>query len=172
MPDNSSSNKRIAKNPLLLYARMLLLLVVSLYTSRIVLATLGVEIVSVKSYPIHPALVHSFLLIAKADLPSLVITEMDKEVIDELKLSKVEPTLSIYASVIDFNLEQRDGIKQKYCREAGNEEKYAMFCSYINGKLCYKPTSRVMQLNIYNQFTDRSTPQRIDEVEDIWKRQK
>lgn len=43
MSDNSSSNKRIAKNTLLLYARMLLLLVVSLYTSRIVLATLGVE---------------------------------------------------------------------------------------------------------------------------------
>ena len=43
MPDNSSSNKRIAKNTLLLYARMLLLLIVSLYTSRIVLATLGVE---------------------------------------------------------------------------------------------------------------------------------
>ena len=43
MPDNSSSNKRIAKNTLLLYARMLLLLAVSLYTSRIVLATLGIE---------------------------------------------------------------------------------------------------------------------------------
>ena len=43
MPDNSSSNKRIAKNTLLLYARMLLLLVGSLYTSRIVLATLGIE---------------------------------------------------------------------------------------------------------------------------------
>ncbi len=40
---NSSSNKRIAKNTLLLYARMLLLLVISLYTSRIVLATLGFE---------------------------------------------------------------------------------------------------------------------------------
>lgn len=43
MPDNSSSNKRIAKNTLLLYVRMLVLLAVSLYTSRIVLATLGVE---------------------------------------------------------------------------------------------------------------------------------
>ena len=44
MPENiTSSNKRIAKNTLLLYARMLLLLVVSLYTSRIVLATLGIE---------------------------------------------------------------------------------------------------------------------------------
>lgn len=38
-----SSNNLIAKNTLLLYARMLLLLGVSLYTSRIVLSTLGVE---------------------------------------------------------------------------------------------------------------------------------
>lgn len=43
MADDYLSNKRIAKNTLLLYARMLLLLVVSLYTSRIVLSTLGVE---------------------------------------------------------------------------------------------------------------------------------
>lgn len=43
MQDNTSSNKRIAKNTLLLYARMLLLLVVSLYTSRVVLAALGID---------------------------------------------------------------------------------------------------------------------------------
>lgn len=41
--NGTSSNKRIAKNTLLLYARMLLLLVVSLYTSRVVLAALGIE---------------------------------------------------------------------------------------------------------------------------------
>lgn len=38
-----SSNKRIAKNTLMLYIRMLLSMVVSLYTSRVVLNTLGVE---------------------------------------------------------------------------------------------------------------------------------
>ena len=36
-------NKRIAKNTLLLYLRMFLLMGISLYTSRIVLETLGVE---------------------------------------------------------------------------------------------------------------------------------
>ena len=40
--DSSSNNKRIAKNTLLLYGRMLLMMVVSLYTSRVVLNTLGV----------------------------------------------------------------------------------------------------------------------------------
>ena len=43
MPEISSTNKRIAKNALLLYFRMLFMMLVSLYTSRVVLATLGVE---------------------------------------------------------------------------------------------------------------------------------
>lgn len=42
MSDTSQNNKRIAKNTLLLYVRMLFMLGVSLYTSRVVLSTLGV----------------------------------------------------------------------------------------------------------------------------------
>ena len=38
-----ANNKRIAKNTLLLYVRMLFLMLVSLYTSRVVLNALGVE---------------------------------------------------------------------------------------------------------------------------------
>lgn len=43
MTNTSANNKRIAKNTLLLYFRMLLIMAVTLYTSRVVLATLGVE---------------------------------------------------------------------------------------------------------------------------------
>lgn len=43
MASKISDNSRIAKNTLLLYLRQLLVLVVSLYTSRVVLATLGVS---------------------------------------------------------------------------------------------------------------------------------
>ena len=42
MTDTSTNNKRIAKNTLLLYVRTLFVLLVSLYTSRVVLNTLGV----------------------------------------------------------------------------------------------------------------------------------
>ena len=41
MSDNSANNNRIAKNTLFLYVRMILVLLVSLYTSRVVLAQLG-----------------------------------------------------------------------------------------------------------------------------------
>lgn len=41
MPNTTSNNKRIAKNTLLLYFRMLLTMAISLYTSRVVLEVLG-----------------------------------------------------------------------------------------------------------------------------------
>ena len=43
MADSSTNNKRIAKNTIMLYARMIIFMVVSLYTSRVVLNSLGVE---------------------------------------------------------------------------------------------------------------------------------
>ena len=42
MSDTSANNKRIAKNTLLLYVRMLFLMAISLFTSRVILNTLGV----------------------------------------------------------------------------------------------------------------------------------
>lgn len=43
MPQTSANNKRIAKNTLLLYVRTLITMVITLYTSRVVLNTLGVS---------------------------------------------------------------------------------------------------------------------------------
>ena len=43
MPEQISNNKRIAKNTLILYFRLGITLIVSLYTSRVILAALGVE---------------------------------------------------------------------------------------------------------------------------------
>lgn len=42
MSNKTTSNKRIAKNTLMLYARMLFLMAINLYASRVVLSTLGV----------------------------------------------------------------------------------------------------------------------------------
>ena len=41
MQDNTTTNKRIAKNTMFLYIRMMVVMVVALYTSRVILNTLG-----------------------------------------------------------------------------------------------------------------------------------
>lgn len=43
MTSNSNNNKRVAKNTLFLYFRMILIMLVTLYTSRVILAELGIE---------------------------------------------------------------------------------------------------------------------------------
>ena len=43
MNNNSQNNKRIAKNAIYLYIRMLFTLGVSLFTSRIILEALGID---------------------------------------------------------------------------------------------------------------------------------
>lgn len=43
MMNNTTNNKRIAKNTMMLYVRMLVLMVISLFTSRVVLDILGVD---------------------------------------------------------------------------------------------------------------------------------
>lgn len=41
--DNTNKNKRIAQNTVFLYARMIIVLLVSIYTTRVVLSALGVD---------------------------------------------------------------------------------------------------------------------------------
>lgn len=43
MSQSSDNNKRIAKNTIMLYMRMMVLMLVGLYTSRVILQSLGVE---------------------------------------------------------------------------------------------------------------------------------
>ena len=43
MSQSSDNNKRIAKNTILLYMRMMVLMLVGLYTSRVILQSLVVE---------------------------------------------------------------------------------------------------------------------------------
>lgn len=49
MTDNISNNKRLARNTIMLYIRMLILMVIGLFTSRVILQALGVEDYGVNS---------------------------------------------------------------------------------------------------------------------------
>ena len=43
MSQSSDNNKRVAKNTIMLYMRMMVLMLIGLYTSRVILQSLGVE---------------------------------------------------------------------------------------------------------------------------------
>ena len=71
--DNSANSKRIAKNTLLLYVRMLFLMLISLYTSRVILNSLGVEDYGI--YNVVGGVVTMFSVFPKAKLKERGIPE-------------------------------------------------------------------------------------------------
>ena len=64
MGDHNSNTKRIAKNTLMLYVRMLFSMIVSLYTSRVILNMLGVEDYGI--YNVVGGFVSMFAIISSA----------------------------------------------------------------------------------------------------------
>ena len=91
MSNNQLNNKRIAKNTLLLYFRMLLLMAVSLYTSRVILHSLGV--VDYGIYNVVGGVVAMFSLLS-GSLSSSIIRFINVELGkgDIAKLTKVFST--------------------------------------------------------------------------------
>ena len=69
-----SDNKRVAKNTILLYGRMFLLLAVSLYTSRVVLSALGFEDYGIYNVVGGIVAMFSFINMALANSTSRFIT--------------------------------------------------------------------------------------------------
>ena len=72
--ERQATNKRIARNTLMLYFRMLLLMCISLYTSRVVLATLGVVDYGVYNVVGGMVAMFTFLNAALAQASSRYIT--------------------------------------------------------------------------------------------------
>lgn len=86
MNENTENNKRIAKNTLLLYIRMLFLMGISLYTSRIVLSALGVDDFGI--YNVVGGVVAMFTMISgalSAAISRFITYELGTKNFDNLK---------------------------------------------------------------------------------------
>lgn len=85
MPNNSSNNKRIAKNTLMLYLRMLLIMLIRLYSSRVVLDVLGVNDYGLYNVIGGMVVMFSFINNAMTDSTQRYLTyELGKKSIDKV----------------------------------------------------------------------------------------
>ena len=112
MYDTSANNKRIAQNTLLLYLRMLLTIVVGLYTSRVVLNTLGVSDYGVYNVVGGIVAMLSFLNSAlTAASQRFIAFELGCEDIDRLKkIFCTSITIHVMLAVIIFIIAETVGL--------------------------------------------------------------
>ena len=129
-----------------------------------------IEVIKVDGYK-HPSLINSFVIVKRSDLPYIKHNDIDQSLKNELNLQLLDADNKVYTSVIDFNKPQWVSLKTKFVKNhPGEEEKYALFCSLVNTSLKYNPAANVVQINVYNQFQDRTSSQSLSEVVDIWKK--
>lgn len=93
----TENNKRIAKNTLLLYFRMIFLMLISLYTSRVVLSALGVEDFGI--YNVVGGIVTMFSI-----LSSSLSAAISRFITYELGTGNLEKLKKIFSSAITIQL--------------------------------------------------------------------
>lgn len=101
MDENSHNTRRIAKNTLMLYVRMLVLMVVGLYTSRVVLNALGENDFGI--YDVVGGVVAMFAIISgslNSAISRFITFEMGKR--DSTRLNKVYSTAVIIQLVLSL----------------------------------------------------------------------
>lgn len=131
-----SNSKRVAKNTVLLYIRMLFLMIISLYTSRVVLATLGVEDYGL--YNVVGGVVSMFTMISgalSASISRYITFELgrgDKESLKRVFSSSV--TIQLLLATIFFIVAESIGLW------------------FVNAKLVIPP-SRLFAANFVYQFS-------------------
>lgn len=136
MSQTSDNNKRIAKNTLLLYFRMLFMMVVSLYTSRVILNALGVEDFGI--YNVVGGVVSMFTVISgslSAAISRFITYELGKG--DQSKLNKIfsaSVTIQLLLSLIIVVLIESVGVW------------------FLNAKMTI-PADRVTAANLVLQFS-------------------
>ena len=112
MSQASQNNKRIAKNTLLLYVRMLFMMAVNLYTSRVVLNALGVEDFGI--YNVVGGVVAMFSVISgslSAAISRFITYELGKGNNDRLnKIFSASVTIQLLLSLIIVILVESIGV--------------------------------------------------------------
>lgn len=112
MPNQAENNKRIAKNTLMLYIRMLITMVLGLFTSRVVLQSLGVEDYGI--YNIVGGFVSLFSLLSgslSAAISRFLTFELGKGNIENLrKVFSSAVTIQIGLSLIIVILAETVGL--------------------------------------------------------------
>lgn len=97
MSTQTLNNKRIAKNTLLLYIRTLLLVIISLYTSRVVLEVLGVEDYGI--YNVVGGVVSMFSMISGS-----LSSSISRYITFELGRGDIEKLRSVFSSSVNIQV--------------------------------------------------------------------
>lgn len=128
----------------------------------------GIEIIQTEY--IHPSLAQSLIVLKKSDLPQIEHLCIEQDIIDKYSLAEIDADNHIYASLVDLNKPQNKNVCDEVAK-ATNQSYLGdkvLVCVDHKTEIRYKTDAKCLQLKAYNQFEDRVTTNKIDDVKFIW----
>ena len=124
----------------------------------------GIEIVPIEG---NQLLYQKFFIIKESDLPVLTHEEVHASVVSKYHLEVVDADRKIYASALDLNDPQYDEIKREVAKEEADINdlsKKVLACVDVNPCFNYKADAKVVMIDIYNEFTSKGSPQKLEDI--------
>ena len=124
----------------------------------------GIEIVPIEG---NQLLYQKLFIIKESDLPVLTHEEVHESLISKYHLEVVNEDRKIYASVLDLNAAEYDEIKREVAQEEADINdlsKKVLACVDVNPCFNYKADAKVVMIDIYNEFTSKGSPQKLEEI--------
>lgn len=126
-----------------------------------------IEIVPIEG---NRLLYQKLFIIKESDLPVLTHEEVHESVVLKYHLEVVNEYRKIYASVLDLNAPEYDEIKREVAQEEADINdlsKKVLACVDVNPYFNYKADAKVVMIDIYNEFTTKGSPQKLEEIKVI-----
>ena len=123
-----------------------------------------IEIVPIEG---NRLLYQKLFIIKESDLPVLTHEEVHESVVLKYHLEVVNEYRKIYASVLDLNAPEYDEIKREVAQEEADINdlsKKVLACVDVNPYFNYKADAKVVMIDIYNEFTTKGSPQKLEEI--------
>jgi hypothetical protein len=116
----------------------------------------------------------SFLIIKNEDLPCIIHNKISEGRINKYRLENIDQENNTYASIINLNKTENAAVKDEVIKSTNVQDlsKSVLVCIDINTEVRCKKSSRCIQLKLFSQFEDKGTPNKVDDVKNIWGKDK
>ena len=115
---------------------------------------------------------NSLIIVKNEDIPCILHKNIEEDIINKYKLTEIDGSTHIYTNVIDLN--KNDDIRDEIARKTNIQDlsQIVLVCVDLKTEVRCRKGAKCIQLKVFSQFDDQGTPNNVEDVVNIWNKEK
>lgn len=115
---------------------------------------------------------NSLIVVKNEDIPCIVHRPIEEDIISKYKLTEIDTSNHIYTNIIDLNREAE--IKEEVARGTNIQDlsQKVLVCVDLKTEVRCRTDAKCIQLKVFSQFEDQGTTNKVEDVVNIWNKEK